>query len=389
MRTNIQFQNKRNRGNKSSANAKKSLRTASASLVQSATQLPIIDGRRVASLPSRKYVPAPQVRATRPLPRRDVPIQDVPLARTLSQESQESDGTNFSFSSIPSNGGFTGFSYPSIQHPTQMVQQPTYNLDPLITATYSQPIYPPVQQIYDPLIPQQVDQYNLYGDVTNYPQPTQMSELDFESYLNLNIDNLAPPTEDLGYDLEAQIQAALRPSTTQTETLAPTMSPSETSPYSDFSNSWFNEFDFGNLEGGGDDMELLKVVLDGMSNGSMEGSPIEKTELYPGLGVGGRSESPETVASFALNSEFSSQGGSGSGRQSPNVAGPSTSNSVVNSENENDLSFMFNFDLAVSQDVQGDVDYGQNAVAGGSGSGSGWIGGVLPYDMGDQVMGTA
>lgn len=268
-----------------------------------------------------------------------------------------------------------------------MVQQPTYNLDPLITATYSQPVFPPVQQIYDPLVPQQIDQYNPYGDITNYPQPTQMSELDFESYLNLNIDNLAPPTEDLGYDLEAQIQAALRPSISQTETLAPTMSPSETSPFSDFSNSWFNEFDFGNLGERGDEMELLKVVLDGMSSGSMGGSPIEKTELYPGLGMGGRSESPETVASFALNSDLGSQGGTGSGRQSPNIAGPSTSNSIVNSEHENDLSFMFNFDLAVSHDVQGGVEYGQNVVAGSSGSG--WIGGVLPYDMGDQVMGTA
>jgi len=47
---------------------------------------------------------------------------------------------------------------------------------------------------------------------------------------------------------------------------------------------------------------------------------------------------------------------------------------------------MFNFDLAVSHDIQGNVDYGGNAEA--SGSGSGWIGGVLPYDM-DQVMGTA
>jgi hypothetical protein len=223
-----------------------------------------------------------------------------------------------------------------------------------------------------------------------------MSELDFESYLNLNIDNLAPPTEDLGYDLEAQIQAALRPSITSFETLGPTMTPSEGSPYSDFSNSWFNEFDFGmNMgEGDGEGMELLKVVLDGMTSGSMGGSPIEKTELYPGLGVGGRSESPETVASFALSSDHGSQGGGsirgegggGSGRQSPNIAGPSTSNSIVNSENENDLSFMFNFDLAVSNNVQGEM--GQNAVAGGSGSGSGWIGGVLPYDM-DQVMGTA
>jgi hypothetical protein len=216
-----------------------------------------------------------------------------------------------------------------------------------------------------------------------------MSELDFESYLNLNIDNLAPPTEDLGYDLEAQIQAALRPSTSQFETLAPTMSPSESSPYSDFSNSWFNEFDFGNMEGSGDDMELLKVVLDGMSSGSMGGSPIEKTEVYPGLGGGVRSESPETVASFSLNSNNGSiQGGSnhagGSGRQSPTMAGPSTTNSIsADGENENDLSFMFNFDLAVSNGV----DH-QNVGAGGNGSGSGWIGGVLPYDM-DQVMGTA
>ena len=215
-----------------------------------------------------------------------------------------------------------------------------------------------------------------------------MSELDFESYLNLNIDNLAPPTEDLGYDLEAQIQAALRPSVSSFETLAPTITPSEGSPYSDFSNSWFNEFDFGNMgEEDGEGMELLKVVLDGMSSGSIGGSPIEKTESYPGLGVGGRSESPETVASFALNSNNGSTQGEengGSGRQSPNAAGPSTSNAIVNSENENDLSFMFNFDLAVSNDVQGDM--GQNASAGGNGSG--WIGGVLPYDM-DQVMGTA
>jgi len=212
-----------------------------------------------------------------------------------------------------------------------------------------------------------------------------MSDLDFESYLNLNVDNLAPPTEDLGYDLEAQIQAALRPSVSSLETLAPTLTPSEGSPYSDFSNSWFNEFDFGNMgEEDGEEMELLKVVLNGMSSGSI-GSPIEKTELYPGLGVGGRSESPETVASFALNSNNGSIQGEengGSGRQSPNIAGPSTSNSIVNSENENDLSFMFNFDLAVSNDVQGEM--GQDAVAGGSG----WIGGVLPYDM-DQVMGTA
>jgi hypothetical protein len=213
-----------------------------------------------------------------------------------------------------------------------------------------------------------------------------MSDQDFEYYINLNIDNLAPPTEDLGYDLEAQIQAALRPSMTSFETLAPTMTPSEGSPYSDFSNSWFNEFDFGmNMdEEDGEGMELLKVVLDGMSSGSMGGSPIEKTGLYPGLGVGGRSESPETVASFSLNSNNGSiQGGSiqggGSGRQSPNIAGPSTSNSIVNSEE--DLSFMFNFDLAVSNGM----DHG-NAEA--SGSGSGWIGGVLPYDM-DHVMGTA
>jgi len=163
-RPNIQFQNKRNRGNKPSANTKKSLRTASASHVQSATQLPIIDGRRVASLPSRKYAPPPQARATRPLPRRNAPIQDVPLARTLSQESHESDGTTFSFSSIPSNGGFTGFSYPSIQpiQQQQPSQRPTYNLDPLITATYSQPQVPPFQQVYNPLIPQPIDQYNPY-----------------------------------------------------------------------------------------------------------------------------------------------------------------------------------------------------------------------------------
>jgi hypothetical protein len=327
----------------------------------------------------------PPTRATRPLPRRNAPIQDVPLARTLSQESHESDGTTFSFSSIPSNGGFTGFSYPSIQPPSQNVvqQQPTYNLDPLITATYSQPQLP-VQPIYNPLIPQPIDQYNPY--TYNDIQPTQMSDLDFESYLKLNIDNLAPPTEDLGYDLEAQIQAALRPSTTQFETLAPTMSPSEGSPYSDFSNTWFNEFDFGMNMGEEDDMELLKVVLDGMSSGSMGGSPIEKTVLQ-GMG-GGRSESPETVASVALNSDHGSQGGGGSGRQSPTMAGPSTSNSIVNSENENDLSFMFNFDLAVSHDIPGNVDFAGDAVAGGSGSGSGWIGGVLPYDM-DQVMGTA
>jgi hypothetical protein len=253
----------------------------------------------------------------------------------------------------------------------------------LITATYSQPQVPPFQQVYNPLIPQPIDQYTPYHTEV----PTQISELDFESYLNLNIDNLAPPTEDLGYDLEAQIQAALRPSMSSFETLAPTMSPSESSPYSDFSNSWFNEFDFGmNMgEEDGEGMELLKVVLDGMTSGSMGGSPIEKTELYPGLGMAGRSESPETVASFSLNSNNGSIQG-GSGRQSPTIAGPSTSNSIVNSENENDLSFMFNFDLAVSNGIQGDM--GQNAGAGGSRSGSGWIGGVLPYDL-DQVMGTA
>jgi hypothetical protein len=102
--------------------------------------------------------------------------------------------------------------------------------------------------------------------------------------------------------------------------------------------------------------------------------------LYPGMGggigVGVRSESPETVASFALHSTCNSTSGEGSGRQSPNAPGPPSSNSI---SDEGDLSLMFNFDLEpVSNDIE-KMNYSGNAIA--SGSGSGWMTGVLPFDI--------
>jgi len=424
--TDYQFQNKRNRGNK--VNGKKiNLRVASASHVQGSTQLPNVDGRRVASLPSRKYAPTPAGRVTRALPRRNgnVPqlqTHEVPLARTLSQESRGSfgsDETTFSYSSAPSNGGFTGFTYPSIpNHPSAPVQQqPTFNLDPLIAATYGpaygpppfahqhhdmdQPRVPFNQDMVNPHQPVEYHQYDQSINSHSYstiPNQQSQSEIDFESYLNLNIDNLAPPTDTLGYDFEAQVQAALRsdPMSYNT-TLAPTLSPS-LSPLSVLSEEWFNDFDFTSLGAGdgdeeGEGMELLKVVLDGMSrSGSVGESPIEKSMDGMGMEIGGgmgvRPESPETVASFTLNSE-----GVGSGRQPP--AGPSTlstsnlsnTHSVTGSEGEESLSFMFNFDLEVPQSHGTSMDYGNMTAA--SESGSGWMTGVLPFDMGDHVMGTA
>jgi len=287
--------------------------------------------------------------------------------------------------------------------------------------------------------------YNLDLEL-NLQLPTEQGD-EFESYLNFNIDALAPPTDDLASDLAAQIQAALRPtdSSFNTLTLAPSVSlspSSQGSPYSDLSHGWFSEMTEEEVES----MELLKVYLDEMGMAGlgmgMEGeSPIEKTldmgmshgqemmmeEIGLGSGSGSRSESPETVASIALRSD----GGSNSGRQSPqSISGSVTSastgldlgmgglstktpnsmvmvdprsTSIPNSSSactsttstppiEGDLSFIFDFEQVSNpahpvQHSQQEMDMDTN-IGGGLG-GERWMMGVLPFDMADQVMGTA
>lgn len=286
---------------------------------------------------------------------------------------------------------------------------------------------------------------NPYNLDLNLQLPTDQGD-EFQSYLNFNIDALAPPTDDLASDLAAQIQAALRPidSSFNNLTLAPSVSlspSSQGSPYPDLSHGWFSEMTEEEVES----MELLKVYLDemgmaGMGMGVVEGeSPIEKTldmglgqgmmmeEM--GLGSGSRSESPETVASIALRSDA----GSNSGRKSPqSISGSVTSTStgldlgmgglstktpnsmvMVDSKStsiptssststststtttppiEGDLSFIFDFEQVSSQALpvqhsQQDTDL--NMRMSGDMGGERWMMGVLPFDMADQVMGTA
>jgi hypothetical protein len=253
-----------------------------------------------------------------------------------------------------------------------------------------------------------------------------INEMDFETYMNFNIDSLAPPVDDLQFDLEAQITAALRPidqSTFNNLTLAPapSLSPSsfgEGSPLSDLSGDWFTGFGSANDGGNGSEveeqgMEILRVFLNELGTDMV--SPIEKSELQPesgmgmgmgmsssmgmgmdirtGMGTGSRSISPETVASFTLNSA----------RASPNGSGPSTtiSTSTSNSiDGDGDVDFIFDFEqVSVNQSTpipmeksgSGGVMERSGSGSGiGSGSGGGWMMGVLPFDtMADQVMGAA
>jgi hypothetical protein len=270
---------------------------------------------------------------------------------------------------------------------------------------------------------------------------------DFESYPNFNFDAhvrpqddladlvaLASSSTDLASDLEAQIQAALRPidpSTYNSLTLAPSVSlspSSQGSPYSDRSHGWFSEMTEEEVES----MELLKVYLDEMGMGLTgvgleEGSPIEKYlaldqgqgMMMEEMGQGSRSESPETVASIALHSQCGS-----SGRQSPSIstsdsgsgtsfnlgeAGPSTitpnsmidprslslptslpnstSTSITSTPSEEGLSFMFDFEQVSTHPVQ--QEQGMDTRMEMDMSGEKWMMGVLPFDMADQVMGTA
>jgi hypothetical protein len=301
-------------------------------------------------------------------------------------------------------------------------------------------------------------------------------EMNFEQYLlsTSTLDSLAPPTDDLSLsaDFEAQIQAALR-STDNTSfqnmsmTLAPTPSPSSSdnifgnqfvsgsgsgsmvdSPNTEFSmNDWFSEL----TDDEASSMELLKVVLDdlGMSSFSRTSSssmdkvnPVEyisPVALQSGTGMDGkqgslvgqerRSESPETVASFALRSD------GGSGRGSPlslsqsttpstesvnqytfphgstaySVLDPSTSSTSTSglasvsgsgsgsggydSSTMDDLSTMFDIDMSSLDPTRHQsLSRYQEIVQSGSGPGErsmeaeGWMMGVLPFDMVDEGM---
>lgn len=228
-------------------------------------------------------------------------------------------------------------------------------------------------------------------------------EMNFEQYLlsTSTLDSLAPPTDDLSLsaDFEAQIQAALRSTENtsfQNMTLAPTPSPSSSdnvfgnefvsgsgsgpmvdSPNTEFSmNDWFSEL----TDDEASSMELLKVVLDdlGMSSFSPTSSsgldkvnPVEyisPVALQSGMNGkeggtvqgGRRSESPETVASFALRSN------AGSGRGSPLSLSQSTSPST---ESVNQYTFPTG-STAYSVLDSSSTSTSTNGLASGSGSGT-------------------
>lgn len=253
--------------------------------------------------------------------------------------SHESDSTTFSYSSIPSNGGFTAFQYPTASGTNspapQIVDQRPVNQ--FSTEMYFPTIPAPLmsdgetentngtgfENGIEGLSPYTLGLTNLSRSNSTYAytQDPSLSSLpidnlsslesmnlaEMESYLNFNIDNLAPPVDDLSFDLEASIQAALRPDPTvfQNLTLAP--SPSSSSSSSTGLSSLFsfgNEFANWTIEGNGDgvggsptmdysakewfpelspqeaqSMEMLKVFLDGMDFvasplGSGSGIPV-------------------------------------------------------------------------------------------------------------------
>jgi hypothetical protein len=215
-------------------------------------------------------------------------------------------------------------------------------------------------------------------------------------------------------------------------------------------NDWFSEL----TDDEASSMELLKVVLDGLGMSSFS-SPVEMDKVNPveyispvalqsGMNgkegskkaQGGRSESPETVASFALRSN------GGPGRGSPlslsqstsaspsagsvnqytfptgstvysvldsssangfaSESGTSSGSGTYDSSTMDDLSTMFDIDMssldplhqnrqsqsksqsmARYQEVNGNGMSGQGER---SMEAEGWMMGVLPFDMVDQGM---
>jgi hypothetical protein len=276
-------------------------------------------------------------------------------------------------------------------------------------------------------------------------------QMDLEQYLNLNLNNLAPPTDDLSLDFEAQIQAALRahdPSF-QFPTLAPTPSPSSSDNNLHFGSMSMTDSPFSELEEMGwlsglglsedqaGSMELFKVDL-GISQTqylstspsitSMDGKGGEGGGYIIGkiqtldprtVSFGGRSESPETIASFILHSN------PGSGRGSPFSPSPSITTSTHLSGFDfpsasadtfgidtastgagagaglgvsmDDLSYMFDVDMSsLAQDQDraqgqmgsrtdvGEEEGGESELR--SGIEGGWMTGALPFDMVDEMM---
>lgn len=215
-----------------------------------------------------------------------------------------------SFSSIPSNGGFTGFQYPTVgadtvdqsTQPTQTSHGPFFpNTIPEISScSFSTEAIEAGTSSF----PIDFDNLNLSGFTDPSLPPLPLDDLstlesmnlsEMEQYLNFNLDNLAPPADDLSWDLEASIQAALRPDTQTFNnlTLAPSPSSSsssnslfsfgtnavmegdgirgegEGSPVSDYSaQEWYPELSPQEAES----MEMLKIFLDGMD---FVASPME------------------------------------------------------------------------------------------------------------------
>lgn len=400
----IQFQNKRNRRNK---------RVTSGSAIEGPTQVPHTDGRRVASLPSRAKPGRSAAtakaagRATRPLPKRYVPSSStapahaelsaaVPLERT---RSSDSDSTNFSFSSIPSNGGFTAFTYPTI--PTNV------NTD---AAAPSMPSGAGEEQTFGNI---NFDQ--LLAGIAPNDQPDLALDPEIEALLN----SLAPPSDDFATsaDFDAQIQAAMRHDqggvfANLNLTLAP-------SPSSSLTSSGSGGYAGGAGEGGAGGsplsdwspnlsqeewaaMDMMKVFLDlegvspsptpGLEGGEgWIGQATQDVEMAQPMQLGqegqGRSESPaETIANIALNS----------GRATPEHPSPSSyfssaSPTTMNTASvsvQHDTSFDFDFDLDFEKmeldsyaSAKAQVQQEQE-----EGEGTGWMMGVLPFETVEMAM---
>lgn len=340
---------------------------------------------------------------TRPLPRRGQQYagQDVPLVRT---SSHDSDSTTFSWSSIPSNGGFTGPQYPTATTPPP--SNPITTLNSVLGTPSDQPQQG--QQSYFPtpnsVLPSTVDlsSFMLTSESTT-PLPQlpldNLDTLNFEQYLNFNIDALAPPVDDFSLNLEAEIQAALRPMdpaafANLNLTLAPspsTASSGNGSPGagSDYSAAeWFPELSAEEAES----MEMLKVYLDGfdfttppledvVADHSSPFGPVDEinsafnsVHAAPSIPMAEKElvplQSPvETIANVSL----------ASGRASPN-------DGITTSDFSLDLEEMpVNFEMSEmgeSMDTEMDRGVGCSSGAGMSGKEDGqeWMMGVLPFD---------
>lgn len=314
---------------------------------------------------------------TRPLPRRQQAA--VPLVRTASHDS---DSTTFSWSSIPSNGGFTGFSYPTASSPSAVTNananvDPTLTLDPTFTPS-EQTSYVPSSTVPSTVAPAHLDLSSfLPATLPQLPVENLDSvDLDFEQWLNLNIDALAPPVDDLASNLDAEIQAALRsmdPGAFMNLTLAPSPSTSPTSgvnghgdgsPVSGFSaGEWVPELSPEEAES----MEMLKLYLDGMD---FVAPDLEYPSFPP----------TEAVSSCSPNSAVEPVR-----TQSPDTVGDISLSSGQTSPQRPIQPFSLDFELPVNLDFD-TMDMEVDGRAKGEGSSSakeeeGWMMGVLPFDM--------